>query len=109
MKQIEKEIEGNRRGVKMQEMPIDKAYELLKEAYEDYSNAKYMVARAKREKADYVRKRENEADSVKIRVKNIFMSCPKLWEFVKDDFFQPNYFASDFAELMSKLKEEVEN
>lgn len=41
MKQIEKEIEGNRRGVKIQEMPIDKAYELLKEAYEDYSNAKH--------------------------------------------------------------------
>ena len=38
------------------------------------------------------------------RVKNIFSSCPELWDFVEEGFFSSNYFESDLKCIVEKLK-----
>lgn len=100
---IEDMEEEIRKGVKRKPMTLSEAHALLKEAYEDYNHALGMARCTLKKNTNSIQKWEREANSVKIRVENIFLSCSELYNYVQEDFFNANYFESDFKELMNKL------
>ena len=85
----------------MSNIDIKLAYALLKQAYDEYTNAvafeKMVKGSARKE---YIRKKE----LVKGRVHSIFNNCPELWNYVPDYFFSPTNFDGDFDTLIEKLK-----
>lgn len=87
-------------------MELKQAYELLKQAHDEYTEAtafeNIMRGVAKR---NYTRKKE----ILKDRIQSIFDLCPNLWTFAPDYFFSPTAFDTDFDMLMLRLKEELEN
>lgn len=90
--------------VKRKAMELKEAYGLLKEAYDEYSLVAFYNKTAKSERKKSL---QRDMDMIYGRVKNIFSSCPELYNYVELDFFEHPWFESDFGGLIEKLEEEL--
>lgn len=90
--------------VKREVMELKEAYGLLKEAYDEYSLATFYHKTAKGERK---KSQQQDVDMIYGMVKNIFSSCPELYNYVELDFFEYPWFESDFGGLIEKLEEEL--
>ena len=92
-----------RKGVRKQPMKLEEAYRLLKEAFDEYTLAKHMAKSSKKGHLKFVREKEQEADSMANRVRNIIEECPQLDEYTEDKFIYTSNFESYFKDLMREL------
>lgn len=86
-------------------MDIKEAMALIKKASDEYNNAYYFKQRLKPRKSS--KEFDSTMNEITIRVQNIFLSCPDLWDYVEqsEDFFSISWFQQNLEDLIEKYND----
>ena len=86
-------------------METKEAMALIKKAYDEYNKAYYLKQRLKPRKSS--KEYDSTMNEITIRVQNIFLSCPDLWDYVEqsEDFFSISWFQQNLEDMIKKYED----